>query len=368
MKHRAFAPVFGFLAAGLFAAGASSPAFAGDPTGYWAKDDGSAKIQVSKCGRGLCTKIVWLRNPNDSRGKPLHDARNENPSMRNRPIMGMNLFSGMNPIDANTWQGSVYNPEEGKFYNDVKVTLVSSRQIVLKGCKAWLLCGEKVWTRTSAPPPEAAPVPNPEQQIEVKAPAKPGEAAPKAVEASAEPAPKQTAPIVEASAEPAPKPTSPGMQPAVAEANAAAIDFPKVDSKTTYIAPGMVETNTAQEPLPLTGDNVSSMIVMSKPAAAGDAASGTSVAVKAPASVQAQPIPVKAAPAPSLRNEAVMETASRDPDPDPVEVHKQQPKPRMQGSADATPVVEAATKPKVKPRPAEPQERLPWLPPVAPRY
>jgi len=66
----------------------------------------------------------------------------------------------------------------------------------------------------------------------------------------------------------------------------------------------------------------------------------------------------------SPRKEAAVETASREPEPAPVEVHK--PKPRMQGSADATPVVEAAEKPKVKPKTAEPEERLPWLPPVAP--
>ena len=54
------------------------------------------------------------------------------------------LFANMVAIDSSTWQGSVYNPEEGKIYTDVKVTLASRNQIVLKGCKAWLLCGEKI--------------------------------------------------------------------------------------------------------------------------------------------------------------------------------------------------------------------------------
>ena len=105
-----------------------------------------------------------------SRGRPLHDARNENTSMRDRPIIGLALFSNMVAIDLSTWQGSVYNPEEGKIYTDVKVTLVSRNQIVLKGCKAWLLCGEKYWTRSKLPPTEAEPEP-----IEVKAPAEPAE-------------------------------------------------------------------------------------------------------------------------------------------------------------------------------------------------
>src|SRR6476619_2886724 len=77
---------------------------------------------VKKCGRGICSQIVWLKNPEDSRGRPLRDARNENTSMRDRPIIGLPLFANMVAIDSSSWQGSVYNPEEGKVYNDVKVT------------------------------------------------------------------------------------------------------------------------------------------------------------------------------------------------------------------------------------------------------
>ena len=169
MKHRAFAPALGALAAIFVAAGVPSYASAADPSGIWAKEDGSAKMEVKKCGRGICSKIVWLRSPEDSRGRPLRDARNENTSMRDRPIMGLPLFVNMVAIDSNAWQGSVYNPEEGKIYTDVKVTLASRNQIVLKGCKAWLLCGEKVWTRSKLPPSMVKP--EEQEPIEVKAPA-----------------------------------------------------------------------------------------------------------------------------------------------------------------------------------------------------
>src|SRR4029077_8268864 len=172
MQHRAFAPALGALAAIFVAAGGPSLASGADPSGIWAKEDGSAKMEVKKCGRGICSKIVWLKNPEDSRGRPLHDARNENTSMRDRPIIGLPLFANMVAIDSSTWQGSVYNPEEGKIYTDVKVTLASRNQIVLKGCKAWLLCGEKYWTRSKLPPTEAEP-----QPIDVKAPVEPAEQA-----------------------------------------------------------------------------------------------------------------------------------------------------------------------------------------------
>ena len=195
MKHRVFAPAVGLLAVAFAIAGMATQARAADPSGIWAKDDGSAKLEVKKCGRGICSKIVWLRNPNDSRGRPLRDARNENPSMRDRPIMGLQLFSNMVLTAPNTWVGNVYNPEEGRVYTDVKVTMVSRQQIVLRGCRTWLLCGEKSWTKSRLPAEQ--------EPIEVKAPAAPEAAPPEppatreeTIEANATPEPE--APVAEA--------------------------------------------------------------------------------------------------------------------------------------------------------------------------
>jgi uncharacterized protein (DUF2147 family) len=346
MKHRKFAPALGFLAAALFAAGAPSHAFAADPSGIWAKDDGSAKMEIKKCGRGICSKIVWLSEPTDSRGKPLHDARNEDPSLRDRPIMGMPLFGNMMPTETNVWVGNVYNPEEGHIYTDVKVTLVSHQQIVLRGCKAWLLCGEKSWTRTQLPPSAA-----PAEPIEVNAPAEPGEAAPEA---------KPKAPIVEAAREPevarepqpAPEPklaarlpsAGAGMPAPAIEADAAATSIaPKMlqpaqtpASHQTYIGPGLVTTNASPETLPLSGENVSSMMVMTRPAP------GVAVTKESPVT------------------EAAADPAGRDQEPpEPARVSKPN---KVQAAADLpAPAVPHVVKPKPKPKAQEePQERLPW--------
>ena len=64
----------------------------------------------------LCAKIVWLKDPNDSKGKPLHDIRNEDPSMRDRPIVGLPIFAGLMPSAPATWTGKIYNPEDGHTY------------------------------------------------------------------------------------------------------------------------------------------------------------------------------------------------------------------------------------------------------------
>jgi hypothetical protein len=116
---------------------------------------------------------------------------------------------------------------------------------------------------------------------------------------------------------------------------------------------GLVTTPTNHpDPLPLSGDNVSSMMVMTKPAA------------------------VAATPAPAARtpevSEGTIEAAAVDNDPPaPPRAAKPKPKPRTL-SADASESASAAgephviaVKPRPKVKPNEPEEVLPWL---RPRY
>jgi uncharacterized protein (DUF2147 family) len=171
MRHRAIAAAMGLATAALFAAGSQSQAASADPSGYWMKPDAEreSKILVFKCGKDkklLCAKLVWLKDPVDSKGNPLTDIRNENPSMRGRQIVGLAIFSGLTPSAPSTWTGKIYNPEDGQTYS-ATLTVLSRTKILLKGCKAWLLCGERQWYRTAAPE-ELAPTSPAEgtQQIE----------------------------------------------------------------------------------------------------------------------------------------------------------------------------------------------------------
>jgi len=357
MKHRAFAPALGALAAIFMAAGVPSYASAADPSGIWAKEDGSAKMEVKKCGRGICSKIVWLRSPEDSRGRPLRDARNENTSMRDRPIIGLPLFANMVAIDSSSWQGSVYNPEEGKIYNDVKVTLASRNQIVLKGCKAWLLCGEKMWTRSKLPPSVVKPEEQEPIEVKAPAPAEPDEpaapAAQKTIEAKAPAVLPTPAPIVEAAREPVAEPkaiaTAPltvGTPPAAAPVEARVSVAPKKMVKSSNgaqqhnnVGLGLVTTATSPEPLPLAGDNVSSMIVMTSPAAGTEATE------------------------PEVTEENVRSAAIEEEQAPPAPAPKPQAKPRTQSAEAAGPVSAAPRVVKPKPKPKEPEEVLPWLRP-----
>jgi hypothetical protein len=296
--------------------------------------------------------------------------------MRDRPIIGLPLFINMVATDSNSWVGGVYNPEEGKIYTDVRVTLVSRNQIVLKGCKAWLLCGEKSWTRSKLPS-SAQPQ---EEPIEVKAPA-PAEpdqpAAPAAqvpIEAKAPVAPMvpeetapmampKPAPIVEASREPIAEPAPPkpiatapltvGTPPAAAPIEArVSVAPPKLRSaapsasqKSNAVGLGIVTSAKSPEPLALSGDNVSSMMVMTSPSAGTEPKSEeTQASVQSVGTEEQQAAAIdeeQAAPAPAPRLKA---------------------KPRTQSAEAAGPLTAAPRAVKPKPK-SKAEEVLPWLRP-----
>src|SRR5262245_5394648 len=207
MRHQC-AAVIGLLTAALLAPVSQSHAASADPTGFWKKPDAErdSKIEVFKCGKNranLCAKIAWLKDPNDSKGQPLHDVRNENPALRGRPIMGLPIFTDLVPSAPSTWNGKIYNPEDGRTYT-ATLTVVSRKQILLKGCKAWLLCGERNWFRTAPPEAVAPAAPPAEGEQQIEASATPPEPAPAAA-AAAEPVAVPSADEAVANASPAPE-------------------------------------------------------------------------------------------------------------------------------------------------------------------
>ncbi len=390
MRHHAFAAAIGLLTA-LLVPSTQSEAAGPDPTGIWMKQEASdypAKMDIRKCGKGqLCCKIVWLQVLNDTRGKPLHDVRNEDPSRRDRPILGLPIFNNLIPAEPGVWTGDIYNPEDGHIYTDIKLTQVSRNQIVIRGCKAWLLCGEKIWTRSTlpAPPPPAA---EPEQQ-EAKAtpapapqaPAFETAAAPEEIKAPASPetqaaaevpaTPQPPAPMVEAVAEPVgPPPPMPtpkpargagGVVPAKAqiEASAAvvadatqslpiargaahpemlkpALPSPSQDASAGYGF--MLTTASPESAPPFSSERVSSMFVITYPL-------GSATASNAPVS------------------DVSVEPQLHAPDGSPVPLPEPKPKakPKSTLAADATDPLAVAPKPKPKKPVKKPQEDLPWL-------
>src|SRR6188472_3594939 len=94
------------VAAAMLAAPSARAQGAGEATGVWLTQAGDARVRISKCGGGICGVIVGLKQPIDpATGKPQVDDKNPNPALAKRPIIGLTLFSGMQPAGPGKWSG-----------------------------------------------------------------------------------------------------------------------------------------------------------------------------------------------------------------------------------------------------------------------
>jgi uncharacterized protein (DUF2147 family) len=122
-----------------------------DPSGVWLTQAGDARVQVSRCGSGICGRIVWLRDPIDPKtGQPQVDDKNPNPALAQRPIIGLSIFIGMQEVSANKWSGRIYNADDGQTYT-THVTVQSNSALEVQGCVG-VFCGGETWTRFAAAP------------------------------------------------------------------------------------------------------------------------------------------------------------------------------------------------------------------------
>lgn len=189
----------------------ASRALAQTALGTWLNTDKKGKIVLWECGtEGLCSKIVWLKEPDDENGRPWRDILNPDPAKRSRPVMGVDVLEGLKKIGPNTWQGHIYDPEVGKRYY-LKYIKIGADKVEIRGCLStgWP-CRTKYWTRTTpiirqAPAVQvAAPRPAPKVKREVQPPP-----------TLAQRAPHPAAPPVQrqASVQPPPPVSRPAVQP-----------------------------------------------------------------------------------------------------------------------------------------------------------
>ena len=134
------------IAVALLAAPSARAQGAADPTGVWLTQAGDARVKVSKCGGGLCGVIVSLKEPIDpATGKPQVDDKNPNPGLKKRPMIGLPLFSGMQPSGPNKWSGQIYNADDGGTYAS-SISVSGPDTLRVEGCVG-ALCGGETWTR-----------------------------------------------------------------------------------------------------------------------------------------------------------------------------------------------------------------------------
>ena len=124
----------------------ASHAQSADASGTWLTQAGDARVKISKCSGGICGVIVWLREPYDTAtGQPATDNKNPNPALARRPIIGLPLFSSMQPSGPNKWSGQIYNADDGNSYAS-NISVAGPETLKVEGCVG-SLCGGETWTR-----------------------------------------------------------------------------------------------------------------------------------------------------------------------------------------------------------------------------
>jgi uncharacterized protein (DUF2147 family) len=130
---------------GMFAIG--SQAFAADPSGTWRLTSGKVTVKVRQCGGEICANIVGLKEPTYDDGTPKIDRHNKNPALRKRPLMGLSVLSDMRPAGDNSWQGAIYNADDGRTYSATMT--MSGNTIKLKGCVAGIFCKTQTFVKVN---------------------------------------------------------------------------------------------------------------------------------------------------------------------------------------------------------------------------
>ena len=102
--------------------------------------DGYIEMTVAPCGNARCGTITRIikRKP----GEPMNDAHNDNPSLRSRPIKGIDILQNLR-WDDGAWRGQVYNPEDGNTYR-TEVRKRANGSLEVKGCVA-IICKTRIF-------------------------------------------------------------------------------------------------------------------------------------------------------------------------------------------------------------------------------
>ena len=92
---------------------------ADDILGVWLNEDKDAHVDIYKEGEVYFGKVIWLKEPIDEEtGKPKLDDDNADESLRDRPVLGLNLLKDFIFDGDDEWEdGTVYDPKNGKTYS-----------------------------------------------------------------------------------------------------------------------------------------------------------------------------------------------------------------------------------------------------------
>jgi len=111
------------------------------PSGSWVTQGGQSVVQFSPCATGWCGRLARILKPDPKQSQ--FDAKNPDPNLRARPLLGIRLLNLTTP-DGDGWRGTVYDPRSGKTYK-ATVRRVGIAALDVQGC-LMMFCQTQRWT------------------------------------------------------------------------------------------------------------------------------------------------------------------------------------------------------------------------------
>lgn len=120
-------------------------------TGKWYTEDNKSIVRIFKATNGMYyAKIVWLKTPNEDDGSPKVDDQNPDPALQSKPLIDLMIMKGFEYTGDNEWwNGTIYDPDNGKTYKCV-IRLETEDHIFVRGYvgKEWMGLGRTTdWYR-----------------------------------------------------------------------------------------------------------------------------------------------------------------------------------------------------------------------------
>ena len=124
----------------------AAPAFAADAVqGEWLTETKAAKVRIGPCPsdkRRMCGAVSWMRANGDAK-----DARNPDPALKSRPLMGMPVLWGLRQAGPGRWTGGkIYAANAGKTY-DAALSVAADGTLKVEACLLSLACRTQTWRR-----------------------------------------------------------------------------------------------------------------------------------------------------------------------------------------------------------------------------
>lgn len=125
--------------------------------GTWVTE-AESEVTIEPCEAGHCGYLSKIVVPGDEYAankeaidtmvpEDFRDYLNKDESLRNRPLLGLQLLTLNEKVTPVRYKGEVYNPQDGNTYYG-EVAVIDLDTIELTGCGFFnLVCKSEAWTR-----------------------------------------------------------------------------------------------------------------------------------------------------------------------------------------------------------------------------